>query len=330
MSYQNSAAEFRPELHTVVEQAMAADTQFIADLIMPIYGVDTATGEFMKIKRGKGQLLSKPGSNSSATDPLLRAPGTPYREVTRTEEKDSWSTKDRGLSEPIDHKLKQNVARFYDKEKSSAKLLMRAMRTSREARVAAQIMSTDTFGTAIDGNDTPYTSGNVASIDFPAHMDEAKARLTKRGEYANTLVLSDEMWRLVARSTKVRQFFFGDNGGNAMVTKELVAKQWGLDQILVGAASYDTTKVGGDSDDTKLNWIWSDNYFAVLNVQGGAPEMGGVGRTFTLDEMTGGQLFVVESKEDWDRRSTILRVREDNDSKIINELSGVLVRIQAD
>lgn len=327
MSYDNSSAEFRPELHAVVEQAMAIDNKFIADAIFPIQPVETDTGDYMRILRGKGQLLSNPGGTTDATDPLVRAPGGEYREVTRTEEKDSWKTIDRGLEEPIDDKLKQKVARFYDKEASTAKLLMRSMRIAREARVAAKVFNEANLGTAIDATGTPFTEANLATFDFAAYLSQAKLQLEKRQEDANTLVLSGTMWDRITRSTKLREFFFGTSGGNAMITRQMIAEKFELSQILVGKASFDTTKVGKAATDATLTWTWNDLYFAVLNVQGGAPENGGVGRTFCLEAMTGGQLFVTESYRIEKRRSTFIRVRQDDDTKVVNENSGVLVKI---
>ena len=326
MSYSDSSAEFRPELHAVVQHAMGVDNKFIADLIFPIQPVETDTGEYMRILRGKGQLLTNPGGLTDATDPLVRAPGAEYREITRTEEKDSWKTLDRGLEEPIDDKLKQKVARFYDKEASTARLLMRSMRIAREARVAAKVFNAATFGPPI-ASPLAFTPANIATIDFPELLKEAKRTIDKRQEEANTLVISATMWDLVTGSTKLRTYFFGDAGGNAMITREMVAEKFELSQILVGKASYDTTKVGKTASDSTLAWTWSDDYFAVLNVQSGAPEMGGVGRTFCLEDMTGGQLFMTESYRIEKRRCTIIRVRQDDDTKIVNENSGILVKI---
>src|SRR5690349_6403258 len=99
--YHNSAAEIRPELQAKVEEAQAIDSKFIADLIFPVYPVKTRTGDYRRIKRGKGQLMMNPGT-SAITDPLKRAPGTAYPEVTRTSEKQSWNCTDRGLEEPMD------------------------------------------------------------------------------------------------------------------------------------------------------------------------------------------------------------------------------------
>lgn len=327
MSYDNSTAEFRPELHAVVEHAMGIDNKFIADLIFPVQPVDTDTGDYMRILRGKGQTLSNPGGATDATDPLVRASGGEYREVTRTEEKDSWKTIDRGLEEPIDDKLKQKVARFYDKESSAAKLLMRSIRIAREARVAAKVFNETNLGTAIDATATAWTQANIANIDPAELIKEARRKIEKRQEDCNTMVISRNMIDLMTGATKFRQFFFGDAGGSAAITLQMIAEKFELSQILVGKASFDTTKVGKTASDSTLVWTWSDLYFALLNVQGGPPETGGVGRTFCLEEMTGGQLFVTESYRIEKRRCTMIRVRQDDDTKIVNENSGVLVKI---
>ena len=330
MPYDNSASQFRPELHAVVEQAMASDSKFIADLIFPVYPVETDTGEYMRIKRGKGQLLSQAGGTTDATDPLVRAPGTEYREVTRTEEKDSWKTLDRGLREVLDDKLKQKVARFYDKEASTAKLLMRNIRISREARVAAKVFNESNFGTAIDatGAASTMSEANLATFDFPSYLRQAKLLIEKRQEDGGKLclVISNNLWDRVSRSTLLRQYFFGTAGGSASINRQMVAEKFELADILVGKGSYDSSKVGKDASDSTLVWTWPDTYFGVFNIQDGAPEMGGAGRTFVLEQMTAGQLFVTESDWDWKTRATTIRVREDNDSKVVNENAGVLVK----
>lgn len=308
---------------------MAIDSKFIADIIFPVYPVETDTGEYMRILRGKGQLLSKSGGDTDATDPLVRAPGTEYREVTRTEEKDSWKTLDRGLREVIDDKLKQKVARFYDKEASTAKLLMRNIRISRESRVAAKVFNETNFGTAIDatGSTSTMSEANIATFDFAAYLLQAKLLIEKRQEDAFlALTISNVMWDRVLRSTLLRQYFFGTAGGSAMITKQMIIEKFGLSDVLVGKGSYDSSKVGKNATDSTLVWTWPDTYFGIFNIVGGPPEMGGCGRTFCLEQMTGGQLFVTESDWDWKTRATTIRVRQDDDTKIVNENSGVLVK----
>jgi hypothetical protein len=64
---------------------------------------------------------------------------------------------------------------------------------------------------------------------------------------------------------------------------------------------------------------------------GGEGELAGAGaaagRTFVLDELTGGELFVTETYRDESIRSDRLRVRQDDDTNVINENSGILLKV---
>ena len=326
MAYQNTAAEFRPELQAKVEEAMAIDKKFISDLLFPTFSGKTRTGFYKKIRRGKGQLLRNPGNVDPTKDPLLRAPGTAYPEMTRTSEQASWSTKDRGIEEPMDDVIKQEESRFYDQEVATSIWLMRNIRIAREARVSALVMNENIWG-KIDGSGD-YIAANRDTINFAEDLKAARLVIEKRQEDFNTLVISRAMWDLVTGSALLREYFFGANGGNAMIDTQMVAQKFELEQILIGRASYDTTKPGKDSTDSNLVWAWPDNYFWVGNVQGGPPENGGAGRTFILEDLTGGQLFVTETYREERIRSDRLRVRQDSDENTVNENSGILVKIQ--
>jgi len=325
MSYENTAAEFRPELQVKVEEAMGIDNKFIADLLFPVYPVETRKGYYKRIKRGKGQLLSNPG-NSTVNDPLKRAPGTAYPEVTRTTEQDSWLCIDRGVEEALDDVNKQEESRFFDIESSTSIWLMRQMRIAREARVAAIINDEGIWGTAIQST-VEFIEANRATIDPAELIKEAKRAVDKRQEMPNTITISSEMWDLISGATKFREFFFGTAGGSAMITKQMVAEKFELEQILVGRASYDTTKPGKNSTDNSLVWTWGNDFMWIGQVSEGAPEMGGAGRTMVLEALTDGQLYVTESYREEKIRSNRLRVRQDDDTKVVNENSGILVRL---
>jgi len=327
MAYENTSAEFRPELQVKVEEAMGIDNKFIADLIFPIYPVQTRKGYYKRIKRGKGQLLSNPSAGKTeANDPLLRAPGTAYREVTRTTEQDSWLCKDRGLEEAMDDVNKQEESRFFDIESSTAIWLMRQMRIAREARVAGFVFNEGIWGAPIPSN-VAFTWDNVETIDPAKLIKEGLRKVDKRQEMPNTMVCSAENWDVISSSTKFREYFFGLAGGAAQITRDMVAEKFELDQILLGRASYDTTKPGKDSSDADLVWTWGNDYIWIGQVTEGAPEMGGAGRTMVLEQLTGGQLFVTETYREEKIRSDRLRVRSDDSTQIVNENSGVLIRV---
>lgn len=323
--YQNATAEFRPELYAVVEEAMAIDNKFIADRIFPVYPVQTRTGDYTRIKRGKGQLLVNLAGDGTS-DPLRRAPGTAYPEISRTSEKASWNTVDRGITTPVDDVNAQNVARFFDMESADAKWLMRVIRIYREVRVAAFIYNPATWG-KIDA-EVAFTEANLATFDAPALIKEGKRLVDQRQEDANTLVLSRNLSDLIQRSEKMVKYCFGSLAGQSEVTLDVIAKKFGLAQILEGNASYDTTKPGKASNDDNLRWAWGDDYMWIGNVQGGAPENGGAGRTFILEDLTnGGLLYVPESWREEKIRSNQLRIRQDCEENTVNENSGLLLKV---
>lgn len=326
MPYSNTAAEFRPELQVKVEEAMSIDDSFIGDSIFPIYPVETRTGFYKRIKRGKGQLLAKAGGTAPANDPLVRAQGTAYREVTRTTEQDSWKCVDRGLKELMDDVNKQEESRFFDLETSSAIWLRRNMMISREVRIATKIQD-PTIWDSVNTVGTAYTDGNTATMNFAEDAKAARRTLRKRQEACNAFACSLNLWDIITGSTLLRQYFFGTAGGNASIDEALLAAKFKLKHVLIGQTSFDTTKPGKDSSDDALQWAWGDDYLWFGNIQEGAPEMGGAGRTMVLGPLTGGQLFVTETYRDEDKRSDILRVREDDDVKVVNENSGILVKV---
>lgn len=341
MAYENTAAEFRPELQVKVEEGMAMDGKFIAEQIFPIFPVQTRKGYYKKIKRGQGQLLTSPGV-AGVNDPLKRAPGTAYREITRTSEQASWLCVDRGLKEVIDDVNKQEESRFFDLESSTAVWLMRNMRIAREQRAAAYTFdpsiwgSTDSstvgggaasLGTISSPGGGAFIEANLSVFDFPRALTAITALIEKRGEDANTLVISREIKDLVLRSDKMRNYFLGTLGGTAQITLEMVQEKFGFSQILVGRASMDTVKTGKNASDSTLSWLWPNTYAWVGNVAMGAPEMGGAGRTFVLEELSSGGLFTTETYRDEDKRSDILRVRMDEEMNTVNENSGTLIQL---
>ena len=318
--YQNTAAESRPELLVVVQEAMAIDKKFIADLIFPSYPVKTRTGDYMRIKKGSGGLLATAGS-----DALLRAPGTEYKAIGRTTELDGWNCKDRGLTEPIDDTIAQNLDRFFDVESSSSIFLSRNVRIAREQRVAGTLFG-DIWGANQSG--VKYLKANLATMDVPEDLKAAIQLVDKRQEEANTLVLSRPVWDLISISDKLRMFIFGQLQGSSMITPQLVAEKFGLKQVLIGSASFSTAKRGKEVTDADLAWCWPDNKVWVGNVQTGAPEAGGAGRTFVLEDTTsGGELLVVETYRDEKVRSDVVRVREDTDEKVVNENAGTILTV---
>src|SRR5262249_39896461 len=131
----------RPELLAVVMEAQFADDKFIAEAVLPTFPTETRVGDFLKIPKKEGNLLSTEGS-----DALLRAPGTGYKRTGRTFTKDGFNCLDRGLEEPVDDVNAADIARFFDAESASARLCHRNVRIAYEQRVKNLMFDTSEWG----------------------------------------------------------------------------------------------------------------------------------------------------------------------------------------
>jgi hypothetical protein len=334
--YNNAAAEIRPDLQAVIEEASAADRYFISQRVLPVKFSKRRTGDYHKLTLGTTELLK-----TDLGDTTLRAPKTSYKEVDRTYTKDGFTCVDRGLKEVVDDSQAADIAPSFDSEQVAAKLTMRNMMLAQEARTASLFINASTFGTASPA--VNYTSANLATIDFPLDLDNAIARVQKRGELVNTVILARPLWSLIRRSTLLRKYLFGDSGGSQMVTLDVLAKAFsdsGLIQFIVAESSYDTAKKGATSNDASLSYIWPNTHFwvgrvasgvdraAPVNPDGSAGTImlpdGGVGLNIVWEEQADG-LYVTETYRDEDRRSDIIRVRQFGVEKVMNAQAATLV-----
>jgi hypothetical protein len=312
--YRNSDAIIRPELSAVVEEAAAADAYFIALKVFPVYSSTKKTGEFMKITKAASESLKK-----NITE---RAQKGPYGRVDRTYEKDNFACVDRGLEELLDDAVTAELADFFSTEQVTSKLLLRSIMLDHEIRVAAEVMNASNFDN-VNGA-VAYTEANLATINFPLDIQTALKRVMKRGELVNTMVLNRDIFDLIRRSTLMASFLFGPLGGGQQITADMLGKAFGIPNVLIGDATYDSSKKGQTAAPV---YIWSPSYIWIGNVQGGGFEAGGAGRTvvWTGDAAS---IFVTETYRSETNRSDVIRVRTHTDEKVISAPSGTLIGTQ--
>lgn len=320
--YTNTKAEIRPELQVVVQEALEAERFFIADKIFTPFGVGTKSGEYRKILKGTGNILA-----ATSSDITLRAPRTAYKEVDRTYEKASFACQDRGLTEVVDDSDQADLSRFFDAESVSTRLVLANILRAQEKRVAAKVMNESIWGKADAA--VAYTEANIATLDVARDIEEAIARVHKRQESVNTIVLSRNIWKRVRRSQKLREYIFGGDSGGKIVTKDIFLSIFQdsapIQNLFIAEAVESTAAKNTAVTDNKLSYLWGDDYIWLGNVQAGAPEMGGAGRIFYWQE-DAEFMYVVESYRDEARRSNVVRVRQNNDEHVVNECAGTLIK----
>lgn len=323
--YQNTAAIIRHDLNAFVEEASAVDKLFLGEKLLPIYSVPTRAGIFPKIKTGTGDLLKK--------EATLRAPTGTYNETIRKFETDTYECVDRGLEERIDDVTVRDYSRFFDVEVLTSKLIMRQVKMDYESRVLDMFVGSKaisgTAGIGFAKGTTASPTGakaNLATFDFPTLVLEALSKMRARGEEPNTMVMSQQQFDFIRRTTLLNTFLFGNIAtqgvGTKIVNSQDLAKTFGISNVYISNAHYDA---GGRMALGALTALWpSQQYVFVGNVQGGEVSAGGVGRTIVWSK-DGSGLFTTETYRSEPRRGDMVRVRHHTDEKIVNLNAGQLI-----
>jgi hypothetical protein len=308
-------AVLRGDLLTFVEEASGVDKLFIADKVFPQFGVDLKDGTYPKFTLdGGSELLDG--------DVTERAPGGAYGRVSRQFVMDTYSTKDRGVEEPVDVTQSKEFKRFFDAEVVMSKLCLRRMKIAAEIRAAARLIDTAAFAT--NNALVTYTAAHLAdgTVDPVTDILGAIDRLNGRGYMPNTILLSHYVFTYLRRSAKMQNFIRGNRPSDSEIhiTDKMLAEAFGVEQVLVGRAPKNVARKGKA---TSVSAIWPTTHIWVGELKGGDPHEGGAGRTFVWNEEGG--LYVTETYFEDKIRSEIVRVRQHTIEKIVDGLSGELI-----
>lgn len=317
--YNNSTAIYRPDIQAFLMQGGDVENKFIATDIFPVHNVKKRSGQYPRIKIGEGSLLRKDVTQRNAT-------GT-YNEVTRKHSWDNFVLKDRGLKERIDDDKASEMSDFFDLEVTTAKLVKRAMLFDLEVEAAATLMDPTVF--AGENAKVNYTEATLATIDFPYDMMLAFEKLNQRGVDANTIVISNTLWRIIRRSKLLNDYIFGATNNIKRLIKakdisEAFSEETGTAiTVKIASAAIDSSNRG--SDTPSIGPIWGNSHIWLGKVGGGDFEAGGMGRTLSWTQATPTGLFETETWRDEDRRGDMVRVRSYADQKVLDETAGQLI-----
>jgi hypothetical protein len=328
--YKNTHAVIRHDLNAFVEEAAQVDKLLFADKLLPVLPVESRAGIFPKIQIGNGGELLK-------ADSTLRGPTGTYNETTRQFVTDTYECLDRGLEERIDDVVVRDYNKFFDVEVLTAKLITRSMKLDYEKRVydlftnLSGAAGVDRFlqaghsGATYTGTGGAGTQTALADADYSLSFMNAIKELTKRGETPNTMIIGQNCWNHVRRTTRLNTFLYGSLGagvGYKLVTEQDIAKHFGLQQVMIASAHHDTSKRNGAAS---LTPIWDNDTVWIGDVSGGEVSGGGAGRTFVWSK-DGTGLYTTETYRSEPRRGDMVRVRHHTSEKMVNPNAGILIR----
>jgi hypothetical protein len=321
--YPTSGAALRGDINAVVEQASAADKFFIADLVLPFVPVPARSGQYPVIQIAAGELLTPIATERKSTGS--------YGEVHRAITSDTYDCIDRGLEEAVGDTDAADYARYFAMESTAARLTLRNIKLAREVRVAAALMNASTFTNATNSA-VAYTEGNIATIDFVRDVKAAVARVNGFGVVANTIIVSKTVADRLTRSTLLQNYMRGtfpsnvQFSANAQTLKQLFADD-GIENVYVPRSVYNSAKKGQAFVSAD---IWGTTYVWVGAVKPArSPEAmveGGCG--YTLHWNAEGGVYVTETYRNEQRRSNMVRVRQNNVEKIVDASAVTLITTQ--
>lgn len=297
----------------VFEGLSNKNNMFIGTDVMPIYSADVRSGAYLKLNLGNSEALND--------DALKVAAGSGYQRTSRRFDSDTYDAIEYGLEEVLPDANRRDLDRFFDTEVNIAAMLLRQIQISHEARVATATFASNGLS-AVSGS-VAYQAANITSFDVPNDVATGKLELAKYGVLPNTLVMSQTIFELIRRSTRIQNQFFGvvATDQSRLLSEAEVAAAVGVDRVLVGRAAKNTAKKG---QPYAGGFIWPNTYMALCYTSGGDFAGGGFGRTIVWSADSPVP-FVSETYRDEARRADVLRVRQNSAEKVIDGSS--IIRI---
>lgn len=247
----------------------------------------------------------------------LRAPGGFYKEIDYSLTYDTYRAHEYGLEFPLDDRIRRNAVGIFDAESKGTQRLTNNILNGREKRVASLVLSTAavTQNTTLSGT----SQWSHASSDPVATVTAGRKIIQNAtGQSPNKLAFGKDVLEALYINPAIKAFLGTDRG--SIVTLELLAELFRVDEVMVGSQLANTAKEG---QTIALGDLWSDN--ALLFHQ--APYSG----TADQYEPSFGYQFRVQDLQTERyrsnrRKSDVVRVTEIGAEKIVAPALGYLIK----
>lgn len=306
----------RPDLASLAyEYMLDADRRgFIGLSILPIFEVPEQSADYPKI----------PTEALLKLQETKRAPRAAYPRSDYQFETGTYACEEYGWEEQIDDVEAKLYRRFFDAEVVANMRAVDILLRGQEKRIAAAVFNTANIANT-SGVGTEWST--AASCTPHADVETGKeAMRAATGLLPNAIAMTYKVFTNVLKSKELKDAFRYTNPieiGGLEMKRRLLAQYFGVDQVLVGGAIYDSTEKG---QSTTIADIWDDEYILLAKLSAGGPDLREpcLGRSFlwTADSPSN---LVVESYREEQTRSSIIRVRHNVDEAFIFTGAGYLL-----
>jgi len=305
----------RPDLGAIAYEynQEASQRGFIGLALLPLFDVPEQSADYPKIPL---EALIKLQDNR-------RAPRGNYGRSDYEFETGTYACKEYGWEEPVDDVEARLYRRYFDAEEVAAKRCVDINLRGQETRIAAMLFNANNFTVA----DVAIAWSTAATAVPKANVDAGKdAMRLASGLLPNALAMSLKVFNTVMRTAEIKDVLKYTNPiemSGFEAQKQMMAKYFGVDQVLVGNAIKDTAKKGQAAS---LGDIWDDEYCGLFKVSAGGADLRDpcLGRTFLWTEDSPNNLVTEQYREE-QKRSNIYRVRHNVDECLVFAGAGYLL-----
>lgn len=311
---QSSYAIPREEFNAPIREFNTDGMGFIAEKIFPIREVMKESATISVIVRENMKRADNKHANGSAFN----------RIVMKTEDT-NYACKDYGLEHLLTRKDRELYASDFDAEMEVVETLLTKMKIEQEIRANALVFNTSTYtGDALfkDNSATPW---DTTTTDIPAQIEFAVQKVrANTGYHPDTMVLGAGQIANLIANTKIQAKYPVMNMPRQVLLDSL-ATLFGLNEILIGGAIYDSAQ---DGQSFAGSDIWVDDYAFFFKKNTGSLSSGGLGRTMLWTPITN-QSITVESYVEPQSDAEVFRTRQYVQEKIFDPYFGFLMKIDA-
>lgn len=283
--------------------------QYIADSIFKPVPVDKQSDKYYVFGKERFRVVDD-----------RRAPGSESNEVNWRLSLDQYYCEGHALRHAIPDEEMQNADDTFNIEADAVELLTDMILLNKEVDAASKLLNPDNYDSGL------VQSLNVKWSDFTnsnpiADIEDAKSAIHRRsGLRANTLIISEPVFNVLKIHPKLIESIKYTQLG--VLTKDLMATLFGVDNILVGSALKSTATNPGQAD--VLNYIWGNSAVLAYIPPKPGKKVASIGYTFMWNKDGQGAVAVRKWYEQG-RRATIVEVERWYDQKIVSNVAGFLI-----
>jgi len=300
----NATTVQRPDLGALAYEYMldAATRGFIGMSILPVFEVPEKTADYPVI----------PIESLIKDQDTRRGANGNYQRGDWKFETGTYNCEEFGWEEPVDDVEAALYRRFFDAEEVSTEIAIDRILRGHERRAAALVFASADASVATEWS-------TAASADPRVNIEAGKTAMrAASGLLPNAVVMGYVPFRNALLTAKVMEALKYTNPielGGFEAQRRILAQYFGVDQVLVGGAQYDSAKKG---QSFTLADIWDDEYVALVRISNGGNRLKEpvYGRTF-LWMADAPQEVVVETYREEAIRSNIVRARQHVDEAVI-------------